>query len=222
MRMLSPDARKLLASQVEEWHQALLADPDGPAISYLAARGIDQTAVGEFRLGWDGERLVIPYLTPAGPWQVKRRCISHLDCKAVNCPKYLGPDGLDPHLFNAQVLRTAETVVVVEGELDVVAGWSTGIDHVGHPGADTWVKHGYWVHAFDSVSTIVVVADGDPVRDGKKVGHGEEAARRIAGDLRKHYSDKTVNVVVMPIPYDANSYIHENGPMEYLEFIGLI
>lgn len=227
MRILSSDARRSLASKVIEYHEQIA----GPATSYLETRGVGTDAISLFQLGYSGQtgdyragRLTIPYLSPAGPWLIKYRCIQHTDCKAVGCSKYVYDEGgeTETHLFNAGVLKTAELVVVTEGEIDAISGQMTGVPHVGYPGAQTWRKKKFWTYAFDSVDEIVVVGDGDMPEEGQKYGVGERAAREVTDMLRKAHVDAVVRMAVMPVGYDANKVIREKGPMAYLELIGVI
>lgn len=198
-------------------------------ITYSADRGIYRPAIDRFQLGYTGEtgdrfrnRLTIPYLTPAGPVGMKYRCVDDHDCKDFGHPKYDGEEGNEVHLFNAQVLRTATTVVAVEGEIDAIAGEMTGFAHVGIPGTGVWKSNPHWVWCFDSVEEFVFVADGDDIKPGKKVGVGEELADTVCRSLRSHYPEMFVRKVVLPLHSDPNSYINEHGDIAYLERIGLI
>lgn len=232
MRLPSPSARNSLAEQVTRYHSQVA----GPATSYLADRGIYQQAIDRFQLGYTGEtgtwlrnRLSIPYLTPAGAVGMKYRCITDhrqdsgdIDCKDLGHPKYGGEDDAAVHLFNAQVLRTATTVVGVEGELDAIAGEMTGFAHVGVPGTGVWKSNPHWVWCFDNVEEFVFVADGDEPKPGKKIGVGEELADTVCRSLRQHYPDMFVRKVVLPVGQDPNSFINGSGDIPYLEQIGLI
>lgn len=189
----------------------------------MAKRGFFEDAIEQFKLGFDGSRLVIPYLSPVGAWYIKRRCIAdHEDCKPFNHPKYLCEPGIDLHLFNAQVLRTATTVVAVEGELKTIAGQLCGVPHVGIPGVSTWKKNkSSWIHCFDSVDRFVFVADGDEPRAGKTVGVGEELANAVVADIRRAYPDITAQTVVLPVGLDIDKFVKAFGRAAYLEKIGL-
>lgn len=192
------------------------------ATVYLASRGISHDAVDRFKLGFDGQRLTIPYLTPVGAWMIKRRCIASHDCKDFGHPKYLYESGAEVRLFNAQTLRTATTVVAVEGELDAITGDMCEVAHVGVPGVKMWKQNSKsWIHCFDSVDEFVFVADGDEPAPGKKIGVGEELGQAVVADIRKAYPDIIVRMVVLPIGFDANSFVAQFGRAAYLEKIGL-
>lgn len=227
MRVPSPDVRRSLAELVAKYHK----QADGVA-TYLAERGIYREAIDRFQLGFTGNngdpktanRLAIPYSSPHGPWLIKYRCIEDHNCKNVDHhSKYINDDnGAGLHLFNAQVLRDADLVVVTEGELDAIAVTMTGVSAVGYPGVDSWQKYRYWRYTFDSVEQVIVVADGDEPQKGQSIGVGLKAARHVAGDLRNTLPDLDVSVVEMPEEYDSNKFIHEHGVLAFLEKIGVI
>lgn len=212
--MPSDSQRASLAAQVEEFHSQI---EGSGAARYLNERGISRRAIDRFKLGFDGERLVIPYLTPKGPWHLKRRCIQHDKCEGH--PKYQNDDGSDLRLYNAQTLLAADRVVIVEGELDAISVEMAGVPAVAYPGAQSWKANKAWRWCFDSCEEVVVVADGDPPRDGKP-SVGEEAGRTVAESLRSSLPDIEVRLVVMPEGMDSNSFIQEHGQLEYLERIG--
>lgn len=213
-KLLSLSARKQLAKQVTEYNSQV-----GEAKSYLSDRGITAAAIDRFELGFVAEsdnphivgRLAIPYLTPAGPVNVKFRCIADHICKESNHAKYIYNDGSGHNLFNAQTLLTAERVIVVEGEIDAVAAEMAGVPAVAYPGTQTWDANKHWRFCFDSVGEVAVVADGDEP--------GRKAAKRIAESLRDAV-DATVRVVYLPEGEDTNSFLNANGELEYLEKLG--
>lgn len=214
MRVPATSQRNLLAEQATEAHSRLLSQDGGKARDYLKARGLYKAAAERFQLGYDGDRITIPYLTPAGPWHVKRRCIADHDCKAVDCRKYLNTEGAEQHLYNAQALLDADTVVVVEGELDTISVEMAGVPAVGFPGADTWKKLKHFRWCFDSVNEVIVVADGDKV--------GREAGKAVTDSLRTSLPDVEVRFVSMPDGHDSNSYILAEGDVAFLSLIGLL
>jgi DNA primase len=226
----SVEQRNSLAELVAKYHDQIR---DSGAETYLTDRGINRRAIEKFQLGYTGDtgdrvtsdRLAIPYLTPAGPWQIKYRCLGGHDgsCKDNRHGKYVYDDGAQQMLFNAQTLLTTDRVVVVEGELDAVSVEMAGAPCVAFPGADTWKKNRHWRWCFDSLDEVIFVADGDdPAKNPRDngMGVGEEAARQAADTLRNSLPDLDVQVCVMPPGHDSNSYIVENGSLDYLEQIG--
>jgi DNA primase len=204
MRMPSSDARASLERKVAAYNANVAG-----ALPYLTDRGITAETADRFRLGVDPTgRLVIPYLSPAGPWHLKYRCITGHDCKTEGHGKYGYDPGSEQHLFNAQTLLDAERVVVTEGELDAIAVEQAGMNAVAYPGAETWAKCKHWRWCFDSVVEIVVVADGDQP--------GRKAAGAVCDSLRLS-AHADVRVVVLPDGHDSNSFINEYGDLAYLE-----
>lgn len=211
MRTPSSGVRNSLAELVDKYHTQI---KDGGAEDYLAARGINRRAIDRFKLGSDGQRLVIPYLTPTGPWQLKYRCVADHDCKELGHGKYAYDDGAQQLLFNAQTLLKADRAVITEGELDAITVEMAGAPCVAYPGADTWKTNRFWAFCFDSCDEVIVVADGDEP--------GEKAAVGVAELLRSRLPDTDVRKVSMPPGMDANSYVNSEGQMAFLDLIGWI
>jgi DNA primase len=202
LRMLSPAARASLESKVTE-AEANLAG----ALPYLESRGITEDTARRFRLGYLDGKLVIPYLSPAGPWHCKYRCISDHNCKDVGHGKYTYDSGAEHHLYNAQTLLTATGVIVTEGEIDAITAEQHDLPAVAYPGAETWAKYKFWRWCFDSVDEIVVVGDGDEP--------GRKAATSVSDSLRSSVT-ADVRMVVLPDGEDTNSFITKYGSGEYL------
>lgn len=208
MKLPSNAARNSLESRVTAYQ----ANLDG-AIPYLTSRGISRETAERFRFGVnpDNNRLVIPYLSPAGPWTLKFRCILHDDCKPIHKDKYIYEPGSDIHLYNASTLLHAERVLVTEGEIDAVTAEQIGLHAVAYPGAEMWGKHKYWRWCFDSVDEVVVVGDGDDA--------GRKAAGTVTDSLRNSiHAD--VRAVVLPPGEDTNSFINNYGEYDFLAEIG--
>jgi len=209
MRMPSDALRKSLAAEIQSAAANL---PGSPGLDYLISRGITAETAEQFQLGYDNNSLTIPYLTPAGPWTVKRRCIANHNCKDIDGhSKYMNTPGVELHLFNAQTLLTATSVVVTEGELDAVTAEQHGIPAVAFPGAQAWTKHRYWGYCFDSVDDVTVVADGDEP--------GRKAAEVVVKGLRE-LTTADVRLVVLPDGEDVNSLVRANGESVLLEVLG--
>lgn len=210
MRMPSPNVRGSVESQIQRFETAL-ETADG-VLSYLADRLITPDTAKIFRLGYnpDKKRLSIPYLSPAGPWNIKYRCVSH-DGDCEGHAKYLYETEADMHLFNASVLLDAERVVVTEGELDTVLATQIGLSAVAYPGTQNWQKH--FKYCFDSVDEAVVVADGDEP--------GVKAAKRVVEDLRSAIGGD-VRLVVMPPGHDLSSYVKAYDEWAALEMLEML
>lgn len=217
MRLPTVAEREALTKQVALCH----AEVD-KVVPYLASRGISRDTAERFHLGYsEDQRLTIPYLTPVGPLLMKRRCVS-CEGKCEGHAKYLYTEGAPVHLYNAQTLRGADRVVIVEGELDAITVEQAGVACVAYPGAQTWAKQPHFRWCFDSLDEVIVVADGDQPRDGQTQGVGEIAARQVAKSLRDALPDVLVTVAVMPVGHDSNSFIKQHGVMDFVEKIGWV
>lgn len=185
------------------------------ARAYLASRGITPESIDRFKLGVDPDnnQLTIPYLSPAGPWLVKYRCLRDHDCKETGHARYFYDTGAGHHLYNASALLTADVAVVVEGELDAVTVTQVGLTAVAYPGTAAWKANPHWRWCFDSVDTIVVVADGDEA--------GRKAAAGVAESLRNSVN-ADVRTVILPDGEDSNSYLVNHGDYDYLERLELL
>lgn len=208
--MPSSAARNSLALKIEAAHLNV-----NGVEAYLTSRGVTPESAADFMLGCDpaSGRLTIPYLTPAGPWQIKYRCVTDHDCKDHGHGKYSYDTGSAIHLFNAQALVTADTVVVVEGELDAISVSQLGLTAVAYPGIAMWKANPHWRWCFDSLQQVVVVSDGDKP--------GREAAAHVASSLRSTV-DADVRLVDLPDGEDSNSYINQHGETPYLERLDLL
>lgn len=175
---------------------------------YLAARGLTQDAARGFRLGYvkgdhpaDSDyagRLAVPYLTPAGPVDVRYRALT------PDGPKYLSRPGSKTRLFNVSDLLKESTVLyVTEGELDCVTASMCGLPTVGVPGANNWQAHFRLLMA--DYSKVIVLCDGD------------EAGRQFGKTVCKEVD--TALAVSMPPGMDVNDVFVAGGRDALLEMV---
>jgi DNA primase len=174
--------------------------------SYLAERGISESVARTFRLGVVAEpevghemyegRLAIPYLTRAGVVSLKFRCIIHEDCKAVDCPKYLGLSEAT-HMFNVNSFFEDSTfIAIAEGEIDaMVLSGLAGVPAVAIPGVKNWKPH--YERCFVDYERVYVFADGD--------AYGKDFAKQLS-----HLLDG-VTTVQMPTGMDVNEVYLQEG-----------
>lgn len=218
MRRLGSEQKASLVQSTESYHRQLEASAfSTDALKYLYARGLGEFT-GRYSLGvvtepWPGHemmtgRISIPYLTPAGPVDLKFRCIADHDCKAEHCPKYLGLEGGGGRLYNARaVLAANNTVVICEGEFDAMAvSGLAGVPAVGYPGTDTWQRGKHFPRVFAGLD-VVVLADGDKP--------GVSAAKVVAKSI------PGARIVHMPNGEDANSFLLAHGADAFRERLGL-
>ncbi len=197
----SDSLRSELGEAISEYQNNLLAPEGAEALAYLTEeRQLSREAVDCFRLGFTGVsprlgdpamRISIPYLSYAGPTQIRYRSLEPNPGQF----KYLGSKGHGTRLFNTLALRSdSQRVYVTEGEVDCITAWMAGLPCVGVPGAENW-KKSYW--RLFRYREVVVLADGDEA--------GEKLASAVRSDLEE------VKVKVLPPGMDVNSYYCEYG-----------
>lgn len=155
--------------QIMHWHETM---PNSRR-QYWHERGLNDQTIGEFLLGWDGQRYVIPSLYRFVPFGVKRRQSEIDDGIAA---KYTQIVNSKIGIFNADMLLTAKTVVICEGEIDAMLmhqhSWhavsSTG-------GAGSWKAE--WAKFFTHVRSTFILYDNDKA--------GEEGARKVQQSIRR-------------------------------------
>lgn len=193
---LTESARKLLEETVARNQEAV-----DQVAGYLSSRGITKEVATTYRLGYvTGDhpadtdytsRLSIPYLTPAGPVDVRYRVLSG------DGPKYLSRPGAATKLFNVKDLHVDSPVLyVTEGELDcVTVSGMCGLPCVGVPGANNWQRHFKLLMA--DYQKVIVLCDGD------------EAGRQFGKTVCKEVD--TAVAVSMPPNMDVNDLFVDGG-----------
>lgn len=205
----SDSTRAELASALNEYHSNLLA-PEGEAVlAYLTEeRQLSREAVDFFKLGYTGGsprlgdpgmRISIPYLSYAGPTQIRFRSLD----PNPGMYKYLGSKGHGTRLFNTLALRSdSQRVYITEGEIDCITAWMAGLPCVGVPGAENW-KKSYW--RLFRYREVVVLADAGEA--------GKKLADAINADL------DNVKIVTFPDD-DVNRFWCDYGRQALREFVG--
>jgi DNA primase len=203
VRPPSTEQRLLLEQAVSQYQRDLAGDTAAQA--YLMSRGFGPEVASTFRLGvvrtplvgHEGYRgrLAIPYNTPAGPVNLRFRCLKQHSCKDEGCPKYLSSEGADSNLFNVLDLRKpSDFICVAEGELDTITLSMCGLPAVGVPGASNWGKH--FSRCLDDFSAVFVF--GDPDDAGKGLN------KKLINDVR-------ARPVRMPKGLDCNDVYRRDG-----------
>lgn len=203
MRLPTPEQRLSLAQAVSQYQNDLAAGIAGQ--EYLKSRGFTEDVAAQWRLGlvtsplvghesYRG-RLAIPYLTPAGPVNLRFRCLKDHVHKEEGCPKYLSSDGAENNLFNVLDLsRPGDAICVTEGELDAITLSMCGFPAVGVPGVQGWQKH--FGRCLDDFSKIYVLGDGDDA--------GKGLNKKLINDVR-------AIPVRMPKGMDCNDVYRQDG-----------
>ncbi|MEM2900233.1 MAG: DnaB-like helicase C-terminal domain-containing protein [Thermoplasmata archaeon] len=144
---------------IASMHEALMNDREGRR--WLLARKISTDAMEHFKLGIkyrnNDKQLVIPYIYKSEIRNVKFR---HLNEK-----KFYQTTGGERLLYNADALEIepCDSIIVVEGELDCIAGWSQGIKNIVSvpDGADSPKSlTGYWIDLL-ATKKVYICFDND-------------------------------------------------------------
>jgi len=195
-------AQKTFFEQAVTRYQSDLA-ADTAAQVYLKTRGLLSPEAARFRLGlvtsplagdeqYRG-RLAIPYLTPAGPVNIRFRCAQQHECDGH--PKYLSREGAGTNLFNVLDLkRDSPFICVAEGEIDAMSLSLAGLPAVGVPGVDTWQKH--FSRCLEDFEVIYAFGDGDKA--------GSKFSNFLARETR-------ARPIRMPNGKDCNDIFREQG-----------
>lgn len=169
-------------SLVEEYRQALNAEPK--VYRWLAERGLYHSAVEKFRLGYDGERLTIPYFDWFGRVRDMARRTLEPDVK----PKYLREEHL-PFMVRS---ANQDWVILCEGELDTITAHMAGYKAMGVPGATAWQD--IWGYLLRDCS-VTIAFDGDDA--------GRKATMQVFQSLKR--LGVAVDTVSVPEGHDINS-----------------
>lgn len=175
---------------IDKYHEELYRPKGQKALQYLYSRTFTDEAIKHFRLGIDNKFgkvwLTIPYLRDGIPVNVKYR----------NRDKDMRrwPDA-ESILFNQDCLKTLDSkeVILVEGELDVVALYSQGYRNVvsSTTGANSFKSE--WIDLLREITKIFIVYDSDEV--------GQAAARKLAIEL----GVERCRNILLPVK-DANDF----------------
>lgn len=132
----------------------MLTEPE--AIAYLAARGIvDDDLIEAAKLGYTGGRVTMPWIDASG-------AIIYSSGRATDPedePRYLHSKGPRPALFATPGAWQAQTVCLVEGQLDALAAAQAGTAAFATSGS-TLSEEG--AALLRTCKTVILVPDADP------------------------------------------------------------
>lgn len=166
--------------QIGEWGDRLLSNPTEMK-QLLVQRGLQRSTIAKFKLGWDGERIIVPVRDPLGTLvNVRRYKMNAKANKMVNWPGYG-----DATLWGLDALKMPR-VVLCEGEMDAILGRQYRFPTLtSTAGAGTWLPE--WNVLFVG-KQVYLCYDVDE--------QGEQGARKVANQLR-NVADK---VFIMKLP----------------------
>jgi DNA primase len=172
-----PSKQQIISlDDVMNWHESM---PPSRR-EYWIRRGLFDSTINEFMLGWDGKRYVIPHLYRLVPFGAKRRQSEISD--GIDA-KYTSVTGSRAGLFNADCLWSTDKVVICEGEIDAMLLTQAGFPAVSSTsGAGTFKED--WAKLFSHVNQIWIMYDND------------EAGRK--GELLVHASLRRAKIVRYP------------------------
>lgn len=180
--------------EVEEWHEDLL--DNRRVLNWLETkRGITLDTVKKFQLGWNGHRVTIPVRDIA-------RRIANVRMYKPNTPgkdkviSYTDSDG-NAGYGSARLFPMSnfdkKSVVLLEGEMDILLGNELGLPAVGHTGgAGTWKSA--WTRFFKG-KKVYICYDIDE--------QGKTGAQKVAKALYKEAAE--VHIVNLPITEPENA-----------------
>lgn len=168
---------------VDGFHQVLLQCKDPMGI-LTQRRGFTPQTIARFKLGWDGDRILIPIRGPDG--------------SIVNIRKYAygaakdkmiawGPRYNRARLFPYENVVSSDWVLLCEGETDCMLACQMGYPAVSATGgADTWLEE---FNVQLKGKRVVICYDADPA--------GRKGAAAVALKLLPHASE--VRVLTLPL-----------------------
>lgn len=184
MQTLSAEQRRFFAQAASTYQQDLQGDIS--ALAYLTSRGFSLEAANTCLLGvvrrplpgheaYRG-RLVLTYQTPAGPVNLRFRCIAERCVKAPDGryfhqldqpeqheghPKYLSMEGAQTNLYGVLDLKKdSPFICIAEGEIDRdTLSVLCGMPAVASPGVEAWQKH--WGRCLEDYDRVYSFADPD-------------------------------------------------------------
>lgn len=169
---------------VMRWHSTMSEERR----AWWQSRGLTDTTIDLFRLGFDGQRYTIP-VGYRGIWfNVRRRATPEALERNPGTPKYISSTGSRVGLFNADILHGSERLVICEGEIDAMMLHQAGIDAIcSTGGAGTWRLN--WNEHLMHIPRIYVVFDNDEAgaRGARKVKMALHRAKIV--QLPKWYKD---------------------------------
>lgn len=184
---------------IEQNHQRLLTSSCLEVRKYLYNRGLNDSTLAKFKLGWDGRNITIPIFDANGDcMNFKLKRDPTLPSGSKGMFSILGRGR--KRLFNEGILRqNSDYVVVCEGEWDCML-----LDQYGFPtvtstgGASSFDES--WVPYFWKFSKVYICFDND------RNGAGQDGTRKTVSLLYRPEGTKVL-VVQLPDPSGVDKKI---------------
>jgi hypothetical protein len=164
-------------------------------------RGLTPETIEEFQIGWDGYRFTIPIRDAEGRLiNVRRYNPTAKQAKDKMMSWAVGTGSRQ--LFGVDVLADSETVIITEGEMDMIIGRQYDLPTISHTaGAGAWDER--WNERFEG-KIVYVCYDCDDA--------GRRGARRVARSLEMFA--KQVHIIALPLKGngdDLTNYFVDQG-----------
>lgn len=176
LKETKPEPPPIPEEEVDRYHEQLLAY--NRSVAFLREqKGLSLETIRQYKLGYDGERIVVPIRDAAGAVRNLRRY--HPNRKPKMLP-YRDGYG-EVRFFPVEALQDEE-IVIVEGEWDcLLARQALGVNAVTQTGgAGTWKTE--WNTLFKDKRVVICYDHDDPGREGaRKVA---EALALVADEVR--------------------------------------
>lgn len=186
--------------EVQRYHEALLGREK--ALRFLAERkGLNLDTIRRYKLGYDGERIIIPIRDEAGAVRNLRRY--HSEQKPKMLPYREGYGTV--RLFPIDALASEE-LIIFEGEWDCMLARQLGLPGITQTGgAETWKDE--WGPLFRGKRIWICYDNDDAGRDG---------AKKVANALAPLAAE--VRVITLPVEGKGEDFsdwvIHYGGTAE--------
>lgn len=173
------------------------------AMNYLKnERGFTEKTIEHFQLGYDKKRdaISIPIFKNKELINIKYRLLN------PKRNKYSSERGAENWLYNERGVdygKAKGTVLVVEGEFDLMACWQVGIKNVVSPALGK-NSYGVWIELLDNIPKVFLAYDNDK--------GGKETSAEIADRLGV---DKCYEVIYPDDIKDANEFFQKHTVEDY-------
>lgn len=164
----------------EGCYETLISDKQHYAYQYIASRGLSDEDISEWKLGFNGERIVYPF------FDINQRVIGftmRLVKQNNNYGKYVNSKNSElfdksSYLYGIhKINRQLNYLIITEGQMDVIAAYKYGLSNVvASSGTSFTDKHCQVIkNNFKNISRIIFVYDNDSAGI-----HGTKRAVEIA------------------------------------------
>lgn len=181
-------------SKLQNYMQNFWSSGHPQALEYMkVSRGLNEDTLKHFQIGYDIERnaVAIPIFKGTELINFKYR---YLD--ADKHGRYTSEHGSETWVFNEDAIRIGTSlggILIVEGEIDCMSVWQTGVRNVVSPSAGK-DSFGPWLEQIDKIKNIYIAYDNDKP--------GQESAEKMSERLGSERCYR----VIWP-EKDANDFI---------------